>query len=221
MLVAVQTPARPLPRGRHRLPREEVVSSQRTRMLRGMAEAMMEKGYVNTTVADVIGRAGVSRETFYQQFSSKADCFMSAFDAAAELLVGVVEAGAALDIASLAADDGRDLDTRLDQFDRALRFYLDALADHPELARLFLVEVYAAGPEAIRRRMALQQQLVDAVATILGVTPADASGRFACEVLVAAIGSMVIEPLVSHDPSTLRDLHGPLMTLVRRALADG
>ena len=84
-----------------------------------------------------------------------------------------------------------------------------------------MTQVYAAGPEAIRRRMALQQQLVDAVATILGVTPADASGRFACEVLVAAIGSMVIEPLVSHDPSTLRDLHGPLMTLVRRALADG
>ena len=97
MLVAVQTPARPLPRGRHRLPREEVVSSQRTRMLRGMAEAMMEKGYVNTTVADVIGRAGVSRETFYQQFSSKADCFMSAFDAAC---LGVHAHGRAGDLAA-------------------------------------------------------------------------------------------------------------------------
>lgn len=218
MLVAVQSPARPLPRGRHGLPREQVVSSQRARMLRGMAEAMMEKGYVSTTVADVIKRAGVSRETFYQQFSSKSDCFMSAFDAAADLLMSVIVEGADLDIGALAAGDGRDLDTRLDQFDRALALYLDTLADHPETARLFLVEVYAAGPEAIRRRMAVQQLIVDAVARMLGVDPGDAEGRFACEVLVAAIGTMVTEPLVSDDPTTLRTLHDPVMALVRRAM---
>jgi len=218
MLVAVQTPVRHLPRGRHRLPRHQVVSSQRSRMLRGMADAMMEKGYVNTTVADVIKRAGVSRETFYQQFSSKADCFMTAFDAAADLLIGVVEAGADLDLDALAADDGRDHETRVAQFDRALTLYLDTLAEHPEAARLFLVEVYAAGPEAIRRRVALQQQIVDVVATILGVAADDEPSRFACEVLVTAIGNMVTEPLVSADPGTLRDLREPLMGLVRRAL---
>lgn len=219
MLVAVQTPARPLPRGRHRLPRDQVVSSQRSRMLHGMAEAMMDKGYVNTTVADVIKRAGVSRETFYQQFSSKADCFMTAFDAAADLLIGVIEAGAEIDIESLAAGDGRDTETRIAQFDRALSLYLDTLAEHPEAARLFLVEVYAAGPEAIRRRGAVQQQLVEAVARILGLAPDDEESRFACQVLVTAVGSMVTEPLVSADPTTLRDLHAPLMALVRRAVA--
>lgn len=216
MLVGVQTPTRPLPRGRHRLPREQVVSSQRTRMLRGMAEAMMDKGYVNTTVADVIARAGVSRETFYQQFSSKVDCFMAAFDAAADLLIGKIEAGTDLHLSALAADDARDPSTRLDQFDRALALYLDTLAEHPATARLFLVEVYAAGPDAVRRRMAVQRQIVDAVVTILGVAADDAAGRFSCEVLVAAVSTMVTEPLVSDDPTTLRDLHEPLMALVRR-----
>ncbi len=115
-------------------------------------------------------------------------------------------------------DDGRDAGTRLGQFERALTLYLDTLADHPEAARLFLVEVYAAGPEAIRRRSALQHQIVDVVARILGFAPDDEPNRFACEVLVAAISTMVIEPLVSADPGALRDLRDPLMGLVRRAI---
>ena len=45
-----------------------------------MAEAVTERGYANVTVADVIKRAGVSRETFYEQFANKEDCFMAAYD---------------------------------------------------------------------------------------------------------------------------------------------
>ena len=217
MLVAVETPVRPLPRGRHRLARAEVVSSQRTRMLYGMAEAMMEKGYVDTTVADVIKRAGVSRETFYQQFSSKADCFLSAFDAAAALLIGAIEQASHLEFDALTAGDGRDADTRIEQFDRALGLYLDTLADNAPVARLFLVEVYAADPEAIRRRRALHDRIVTVVAGVLGIAADDDGGRFACDVLVNAIASMVTEPLVSPEPERLRDLREPIVALVRRA----
>ena len=77
-------PAR-LPAGRHGLTRDEVTSSQRARILMALAETMVEKGYVATTVADVLRAAGVSRETFYQQFSSKQDCFMSAFEIAMQI----------------------------------------------------------------------------------------------------------------------------------------
>src|SRR5215510_7200104 len=83
----MQATVEQLPRGRHRLSRAEVVASQRQRMLLAIAAAMADKGYAGTSVADVIARAGVSRETFYQQFSSKLDCFMSAFDAAGEVLL--------------------------------------------------------------------------------------------------------------------------------------
>src|SRR3954453_9402858 len=47
-----------------------------------MAGTMAEKGYVATSVADVLRAAKVSRETFYEQFDSKEDCFMSALEAA-------------------------------------------------------------------------------------------------------------------------------------------
>ena len=104
MLVAVQTPTpSPPPRPPRVAAPPRSCRRSAPACCRGMAEAMMEKGYVDTTVADVIKRAGVSRETFYQQFSSKADCFMTAFDAAADLLIACVEAGADLDIDALGA----------------------------------------------------------------------------------------------------------------------
>ena len=70
-----------LPRGPHRLAREEVLASQRGRMLAAIAEAVAEKGYAATTVADVVGRAGVSRKTFYEHFADKEECFLAAWDA--------------------------------------------------------------------------------------------------------------------------------------------
>ena len=77
----------PLPRGRHGLTREQVVQSQRERIFRAMAEVMAQKGYVATSVADVLRAAKVSRETFYEQFESKEDCFMSAHAAAVEVVM--------------------------------------------------------------------------------------------------------------------------------------
>jgi AcrR family transcriptional regulator len=226
--MTTEAPLSRLPRGRHGLSRDEVETSQRLRMFVAMADAMVEKGYAGTSVTDVITRAGVSRETFYQRFSSKADCFMGAFDAAAELLLGTV--GAAVERPASASDGAGDsggaggsghrrpLDAaaRLAGFDLALTTYLDTLADHPAYARLFLVEVYAAGPDAIRRRAELQQRIVDTVAALLGTT--SAAGRFACEVLVAAVSAMVTVPLVADDPAALRALQAPIVDLVRRAL---
>src|SRR6266498_996015 len=57
-----------LPSGRHGLTRETIVASQRGRLLDAMAAAVAEKGYAETTVSDVVDRAGVSRRTFYEQF---------------------------------------------------------------------------------------------------------------------------------------------------------
>src|SRR3954468_16052406 len=80
-----------LPRGRHGLSREQVVGSQRGRIFRAMAETMARKGYATTSVAEVLRAAGVSRETFYEQFSSKEDCFMAAFESAVGSVLGAVQ----------------------------------------------------------------------------------------------------------------------------------
>lgn len=194
-----------LPRGRHQLTREQVQEAQRIRMLLAMAEAMTVKGYVGTTVADVIKGAGVSRETFYQQFASKLACFLAAFDAAAGLLL--------VQLADVLEVDG----TPIERFEAAFTSYLEALAAEPAFARVFLVEVYAAGPEAIERRRALQERLVDALVELLGADGDD--GRFACELLVAGTGALVTVPLVADDLDGIRALREPVLHLVGRVLA--
>jgi TetR/AcrR family transcriptional regulator len=69
-----------LPHGPHRLGRSEVVLHQRARIHGAMVEAVAEGGYQDTSVKRVIGLAGVSRRSFYEQFNNKEDCFFATFD---------------------------------------------------------------------------------------------------------------------------------------------
>jgi AcrR family transcriptional regulator len=168
-----------------------------------MAEAMHDKGYAGTPVAEVLKRAGISRETFYQLFDSKLDCFLAAFDLVGEGLLG-----------QLGNVRERGTGTPLERFERTLDAYLEVLASQPAYARLFLVEVYAAGPEAMKRRSALQHRFAEAVGDLLGAQ--NQPDRFACQVVVAAISAMVTGPLVDHDLDALRQLGPLILDHVRR-----
>ena len=55
---------------------------QRGRMLSAAVEVVEEVGYARMTVAQVIGRARVSRKTFYDVFADREDCFLAAFEQA-------------------------------------------------------------------------------------------------------------------------------------------
>jgi hypothetical protein len=102
----------------------------------------------------------------------------------------------------------------LECFERSLYAYLDAIATHPTLARLFLVEVYAAGPEALHRRAQLQRRfLVVLDRTFRARTPTDHLTNGA---LVAAIRALVTTRVADGDDDAIRDLHRPVTELVRR-----
>lgn len=193
-----------LPRGRHRMTREQVAGSQRFRMLYAMAEAVAAQGYVATSVADVLRGGGVSRETFYQAFSSKQDCFLQALDASADVLLG------ALDVTGPATG------TPLERWEQLLGTYLETLAGRPALARVFMIEVYAAGAEALPRRIAVQQRFVDLAVEILGAR--SRQDRFACEAVVAAISTLVTLRLAAGDIEGLVALRAPLVAFTAHAV---
>jgi AcrR family transcriptional regulator len=146
---------RRLPRGPHQLAREEVLASQRARMLDAMAHAVAAKGYAATTVADVVGGAGVSRKTFYEHFQDKEDCFLAAFDAGVQVLVDTVER------ATLEAEGEWRRHIRA-----GVRAYLGALAAAPDFARTFLIEVLAAGPRALERRAEVHARFAELLRTL-------------------------------------------------------
>lgn len=55
-------------------------SSQRRRLLNAMTETCARRGYSQSTVADAVARAGVSRASFYEYFADKEHCFTAALE---------------------------------------------------------------------------------------------------------------------------------------------
>src|SRR5882724_2966928 len=72
--------------GEYELSQDFIAQHQRERIFRGLAEVVAERGYPAVTVTDIVKRAKVARNTFYSNFSSKQDCFLGAFDLAADQL---------------------------------------------------------------------------------------------------------------------------------------
>jgi AcrR family transcriptional regulator len=131
-----------LPRGRHRIPRADVIESQRGRLLAGVTKALVEEGFARLTVEDVVTHAGVSRKTFYEYFESREACLLAAYDAASEELWRTGEEAAAA-AEGWAARVGAVL--------TAAAAYLAA---DSERAHLFTREARVAGPEVAARQRA-------------------------------------------------------------------
>jgi AcrR family transcriptional regulator len=126
------------------LSREFVQAHQRDRLINGMVAAVDEKGYLATSVADVLARARVSRSAFYEQFRDKEDCFLACYDRGAGLL---------FEAATTALAAGGAWPQRVRRVYEAL---LETFAEHAPLARVCMVEALAAGPAAnLRYRDAL------------------------------------------------------------------
>lgn len=199
------TDVQQLPRGRHGLSRDEVRASQRGRMLAAVAASVADHGFASMTVADVIKRAGVSRETFYEQFEDKQDAFLAALDAGADGMLAFLRAAL-----EAPADDP------IERLDRTLTAYLSTLAAAPAYAKAFLIDAYGAGDAAIARRIDLQQRFVELMADALEIEPGDGPGRFACEALVAAVSSLVTARIGAGHADELPALRRPLLDLAGR-----
>jgi AcrR family transcriptional regulator len=143
---------RRLPRGTHGLDPSLVAASQRTRLLEATGRTVADKGYAAATIEDIVRGAGVSKKTFYEHFSDKLDCFLAAYEAASDELFEHVRA------AQDAAENGG---AWLARTRAGIHAYLRWLAAEPALARVFLIEIGAAGPQALERRERLRDRYAE------------------------------------------------------------
>jgi len=127
---------------RHRAARDAVLVSQRGRLIEGIVESVGVKGYAATTLSDIVGRARVSRSTFYEHFSNKADCFVAALRAGTDLLASRV----AEELAEIGHADPKLL------IETVIRTYCETMAAEPEFARLVLVDAFTVDAAAISER---------------------------------------------------------------------
>jgi AcrR family transcriptional regulator len=128
-----------LPRGRHGLPRELVTRSQRERLLAAVVRATVDKGYEATTVGDILGEAGVGRESFYELFDDKRDCMLAAH----AILIDHLE--------EKVRDAYLQPGAWPDRVRAALAATLEWFAADPTAARFTLIELAAVGPASRAR----------------------------------------------------------------------
>lgn len=124
-----------LPPGRHGLSREFVVKNQRDRISSGMIRVVVERGYHDASVTQVVAAAGVSRRTFYNYYSDRAEAFFEVYREVTDFLCASMrEAGEAQ----------RGWPARVRAEIEAL---LETFAANPDLVRFCLVAPPAAGGE--------------------------------------------------------------------------
>src|SRR5215217_8741400 len=126
-----------------------VSSPKRQKILEGMLEAVGTSGYDAASVREVLVRTGLYRQAFYDNFADKEACYLEAFGFGVGRLESVVLTAAAT---------GESWQGKL----RAgLGALLAAIEADPVLARALIVEVHAAGPEALQSRAEEMKRVAD------------------------------------------------------------
>jgi AcrR family transcriptional regulator len=178
-----------------RLPRDEVEQSQRLRLLAAMVAVVSEQGYDATTVAKIVEMSGVSRTAFYRLFANKEACFVAAVDEIVGFLTSAV-------IAAYGEDAPWD-----ERLRATFEAFVGMVVEQPAAARLCLLEVYVAGPEAVRHSdqaaatfEQLAQQAVRDAPEYAATSPLVVRG------IVGGIRKVVFTRLRRGDVATLPDL---------------
>lgn len=182
------------------VPRDEVERVQRERLTAAMAHVVATAGFEETTVERVLVQAGVSRRTFYELFDDREDCFLAAYDEAMGRVLRVV------------TDAYLDGDVPERRIEAALEAFLEFLASEPELARMCVVEVFAAGTRARERRAAVMERLAQLVQHALSELRGDDKlDRLSAQALVGAVHELVYLPVDRRDSAALRGMAGEIV----------
>jgi AcrR family transcriptional regulator len=159
----------------------------RGRVMAGLVAAVAERGYGAVTINDIVRTAQVSKSTFYAQFADKEDCFLAAYEIAAEVLLEAIVAAASQDL----PDEERIL--------AGAQAYLDTIAADPVTARTFILEVLAAGPAALAKRHAVNARFADVLRALSeerGLSGGRALTPVAAQLIVGGTYELVLAALV-------------------------
>ncbi|MGX9670842.1 TetR/AcrR family transcriptional regulator [Mycobacterium sp. HM-7] len=208
--------AEPLPRHRHQLSRDDVRRSQTARILAAAIELFGDRGYADTTVAQIADRAGVSRRTVYDLYDSKEAVFLHTYRCTQLLMMkGAGSVDDELERSTLAVEDLPD----------AVRGLLSFIAASPVAVRMFFLEATGAGPRVRARRNEAIAEFVSVVAPGLQRLRAATEPTLPplsvelCNAIVAAAIELVVQHLGRSQPESLTDIAPAVAELIRAVVA--
>lgn len=192
-----------LPSGRHGLLRSFVATNQRERILSAVARAAAELGYAEMSVEAIIARARVSRRTFYEHFKNKEDAFLAAYDAIVRLQARHIRVAYFKET------------TVQERLRAGIKEYLQFTAGEPELARMCVVEVLAAGPRAMARRNEAMRMFAEIIEdNIHELIPGCRRAALAAETIVGGIHEVVLSRILANRIDELPALADDLLATI-------
>lgn len=159
-----------------------------------MVEAIAERGYGAVTVRELAGRAAVSTRTFYQHYSGKEECLLCTH----ELILRQVLGSLANSLASC--------DDQSECLRRATATLLREWHRDPQAARLMLIDVYAAGPPAVKQARRGVRTIELHVEESLDAIPTTQVPPLLVEGILTGIFGVVRARLIADEGEQLADL---------------
>ena len=192
--VASDSTTRPLP-GKQPLSREFIAQHQRARIFAALAEEVSEKGYRAVTIADIVRRGGIARNTFYDNFASKEDCFLAAQQHAVSVALGrVTEAAGAAESWPQRVRAG-------------ITAFLQYVSEEPALARICIVEALTAGPASVKCHQESQQYVVSLLQLGRDVSPRGSElPETLEEAIIGGLYWIVYQRLTAAQPEAIAEL---------------
>ncbi len=120
-----------------------------------MAASIEQRGYRDTTVADVVRIARTSRRAFYEHFEDRDACFLALFDATNDALMAQITA---------AVDPDDSLD---EQVDTAVDAYIDNVTRLPALYSSFVRELPGLGQAGAARALATLERFAEMLISLV------------------------------------------------------
>ena len=185
-------------------------AATRSTLLAAAREVFTGSGYEQTSVAEVVGRAGASVGSLYHHFGGKADLYLALFEDYC-LRQEARAAGAVRGAREQGADDPFAL------FTAGARAYLDGCWVERDLARLFLAGGGPAGFELAARRR--YREWTARNATLLSQGPEDGVepwGDALVLVLTTVVSEAGHEVAVCEDEVAADQLAGDVLALIGR-----
>lgn len=181
----------------------------RRRLLDGLADSIADRGYRASTVADVVRNAKTSKRTFYDEFSSKEECFVELLRANNEDLIAHITAA----VDAEASPDG--------QVRAAVGAYVEHIESRPAVTLSWIREAPALGDLARPLNRRAMQDLTDMLVDISS-SPGFRRARLepiSRQLALILLGGMrELTALLVEDDQDVRGIVEPATTAARALL---
>jgi AcrR family transcriptional regulator len=177
-----------------------------------MARAVAARGYADTTIADIVREASVSRRTFYENFADKAECLIALYEVASSNAITVLRN---------AIDPHSDWQAQVEQ---AMGAYFGVLERNPVLLRTLFVEMLGLGAPGLAARRRANQQLADLMLDVVNNRPGERLRKAPLQPMMAmavvgGINEMVLQSIEQGRANDLQELVDPAAMLLRAAIS--